>query len=229
MSRPPTGMSLPPMTERTKWILGGLLGLYVVEQFALGAGAPIGRLVWDPSVTAIAPWTPFTRVFVQGPNFIGVAISLIVLYFLLPILDASFRERDILEALGASWVLGTALPLGAAMALGHGGIVAGWGGYVLALFCLIALRHPDETVYLFFAIPLRAEWLLWSALGIPGLLSIVRLYYGVDFAPSLELVGAWLGVFGWWHLRGPYRPKPAAPPPRPKRPRFQVLEGGKEH
>ena len=221
----------PPISKLTRAILLLLLGAYVAELFVVSF-TPVGAslytaLAWLPFGSGFMPWQPVTRLLVQGPSVVWVVVSGIVLYFFLPVLERHYSPFKLLEvaiaALLGSIALGLALngiaPLSVVPAMG-------WDFLVTSLAVLFGLTLPRTQIRLFFVLPVPAVVFVWGT----GLLSLLFLLA----TPSLgtaDHLGAFLGVLGWWFLRGPgsrrrkLRKKGRAI--ERELSRFTVLDGGK--
>lgn len=222
---------LPPHEPWQSNLVVGLFVAYVVEVVLHHAGLPLYTLLaWHPFGAGFEAWQPLTRFLVQGAAPITAAwvvLSLLVLYFLLPAVVPLLGRRTAAQAVLAGAVGGTILPL----AVDATGLLAsppalGWSELVLVLPVLLGLAAPDADMVAF-VFPMKARALLWGVLVVALLFLLV--------APSLatlEGVGVWLGVFGWWHGLGPGARRRTlrsqAKDIESELRRFQVIEGGKE-
>lgn len=228
----PPGMYMPPLDPWMKQILIGLGGLFVVEVIASALGAPLGALVWRSFGLGFAPWQLVTRLLIQGPNAVfGVALGLLVLYFLLPSLASSLSRNTAREATLGVFLGATLLPL-ALDALGLvSGAVHGWQVFLTGLITLFGLLHPRATINLYFLIPIQASWIVWGTLGITLLVLIGSFAGGVGSLGAAEHLGAWVGAWAWWRFRGPgarqHSLRAAGRQVERQLRRFQVYEGGR--
>ena len=217
-------MQLPYLPPWTKTLLGGLLAAYIAELVARNAGVPTDALAWHAPGAGFQPWQPLTFPLVQGGNVLGVVIGLLVLALVLPVVDTMVGRRTWLRALGAAWAGSVgAAGLVAASGFGSGPPHAGWSDAVLALFVVFGLANPNAIVKLFFVIDVRAAQLVWGALLVAGFFFVAD-----PSLPTAGHLGAWLGTYGFWRWRGRRaEPSTAAGRPKPPRPRFEVIEGGR--
>jgi hypothetical protein len=224
------GISLPTLEPWMWRVLGGLLALYVAELLAQAAGVPIYDLGWASGAWLTAPWQPFTRLLVQGPNAGNVLFQLIGLYFFLPVLWYTLPEAQIREYLGGVWLGATLLPAVFDLIGLGGGYTFGWSFFLVAIVALYGLSNPDGQVYAYFVLPIPAVWFLWGTL-LFGVLNLLAAFgSSAGLMGPFEYLGAWAGSYAWWHYRGPGRRR--APPKKkeaPKRPSFEVLDGGRSN
>lgn len=219
-------LQLPSLAPWMRNLLVGLFVLYVVELLAANAGLPVGALAWQPFGSGFEPWQPLTRFFVQGRSVFGVLLGLLVLYFLLPAVDAVLTRAQLGRALLAGAVGGTALPLLLDLFLVDGPGIHGWTVLATSLVLLFGLAVPGGVVNLWFVIPITGRIIVWGSLGLSVVLFLLD--------PSLrttEGIGTWLGVYGWWELFGPggrkrHLRRKARDIQRELR-RFEIIEGGR--
>lgn len=227
--RPDMQMALPQLEPWHRWLLGGLLGAFVLELLLANFELPVYFLAWLNLGDGFAPWQPLTRFLVQGSSRAAVSsvlMSLVLLYFLLPPTESAVGRRQLGLAVLAGAVGGTALPL-LTDALGWTvpAPALGWGPLVLVLPVLFGLHRPDADVYLVI-FPIKARWFVWGGLVVALLMLLAE-----RSLSGWEELGVWLGTVGYYHLLGPGRRKrelraKAAGIER-ELSRFQVLEGGR--
>ena len=205
---------------------------YVVELILANLDVPLYVLLawsnWIGGEGAFEAWQPATRFLIQGRSaVVSVLISLVVLYFFLPAMDAVVDRRALGRAVAAGAIGGTILPL----VLDVWGILEaqplmGWQNLVLVLPVLFGIARPDQDILLV-VFPIKAKWFLWGSLVLALLLILAEQTLG-----SFELLGVWLGVAGWWHGLGPGRRRrelrQRASGIERELSRFQVLDGGRE-
>ena len=230
---PEVDFAFPTPTGWERNLLIGLLLGYVAEllvaRFIPEPQMLYQTLAWasvDEWSVVTAPWQPLTRYLVQGNNAVGVLFSLLILFFALPILNRLIETNFITRGFIAAMVGGTLLPL-AVQATGLVSLpepLMGWGQLIWVPLILIGLILPNYTLYLI-VFPVEARWLMWAALVIPAFQTMLS-----PSAASLEMIGAWLGPFFWYHFMGPRTSPPSGPPRREsdleKLRRFQVIQGG---
>jgi len=193
------GIQLPPLTPVTRNVLVALFALYVIELTSANVlGLPTTLLAWSGFGRGFALYQPLTRYLVQGNGVIGVVIAGVVLYFFLPVVERLFRPAQLVEALVAGAIGGTALGLLLdAVGLLHG-TARGWSVLVEVLVVLFGLRLPNAEIRLFFILPIQARILVWGA----ALIGFLMLLATMDLT-SADFFGTLLGAVGWWHTRGP--------------------------
>lgn len=209
-------------------LLIGLLVLYVVELSMPYLGIELGFLAWQPLAVGFEWWQPVTHFFVHArPDVFGVLLSLVVLYFFLPAVGEVLDWDAVGQAVIAGAVGGTLVPF----ALDASGLLSmqpagGWHNLALTLPVLFGLARPDRQI-LILVFPAPAQVFVWGSLVIALLSSLT--------APSLsttEMLGVWLGTFGWWHLAGPGRRRRnlrRMGANLEREVRFTVLEGGRSN
>jgi len=211
-------------------LLAGLFGLFVLELVARNAGLELYGLAWQPFRHGFAPWQLVTHYVLQGSengSVTSVLFGLLMLYFALPAVDATVERGVWLRALGAGALAGVGLGL-LTDAVGLAGTAPsmGWLPLTVGLFVMFGLALPNGIVKLFFVLDIPARWLVWMSLGFLALWMVVT-----PSLASAEGLGVWIGVYGYWNLRGPgarrrdlHQKKRSIE--RELR-RFEVIEGGR--
>ncbi|MEN0067552.1 MAG: hypothetical protein AAGA48_35800 [Myxococcota bacterium] len=211
-----------------------LLALYVVELVVAYAniGVDLGTFVWQPLGLAEQEgfrfWQLVSRFFVHttATGVFSVVFSMIVLWFFLPAVGEVLDWDSVGQAIIAAAVVGTVLPFGLDVAgvLDGRTPAGGWENLVLTLPILFGLARPDRQI-LIFVLPAPAKVFVWGSLALAALGFI-----GGQTLGTAEMLGVWLGTFGWWHLVGPgqkrreWRRKGAS---IEREIRLTVLEGGR--
>ncbi len=235
-SRPPgpPGLQLPQLSPSLKRVLLALGGLYVVELLLPVLGVSTSALMWQPLGQGFAPWQLFTRFLINKPaGAFGLAINLLMLYFVLPDLMRSLSRRQLLEATGAAALGATALPLlFDLVGLGYGA-AWGWGTFLIGVFTLFGLLHHNAIIRLYFLFPIKAGWFVWISLGISLVSALSSFSPGMGFRmQALQGVGVWVGTWGWWQAMGPgvRKRKLVSSAKKVERDlkRFTVLDGGRD-
>jgi len=193
-------VSFPPLQTWMRNLLLTLFLLYVAELIIDPVIFDLGSLWLHPIGMGFAPWQPVTRFFVQGRSAAtNVLISLVVLYFFLPVLQHLLKRRQWIEVLVSAVVAATVLPmLSDLTGMLPPSARTGWLFLIPALIVVFGLAMPRATVNLMFVLPVPASFFVWGTL----FFSIFYLLVTPTGA-QLEPIGAWLGVMGWWFLRGP--------------------------
>jgi membrane associated rhomboid family serine protease len=216
---------LPPLSPTTRNLLIGLFVLYAVELVARnGLGLPVDLLAWRGFGEGFLPWQPASRYLIQGQGVMGVVFGGLVLYFLLPPLERWFSRRQLVQAIGAAALGGTAL----ALALNGLGVVrgqtTGWAPLVTALLVLFGLHRPDAIIRLFFVLPVPAKVIAWGT----GALSFLFLLASFDLGAA-DAFGTWAGAIGWWFWLGPGgRRRQLKRKSRGIERQLRVLDGGRD-
>lgn len=231
MSRPNAwseGVGLPPVAPWLRNLLLGLFLLYVAELVLLNVGLPVYTLAWQDFGGGFAVWQPLTHWLVQGPRVDGVAFALLAIYFFLPGIADRLGRRNLTEAVVSGGAGGLVLGLIAdAVGLGFGPAM-GWAPFVFGLTTMFGLTYPQGEVRLFFVLPVKGVWFLWGSLVL-ALLTWLATLKGLS---AVENIGQWLGVFAWWHLRGPGARtrslRKSGKSVEQNLRRFDVLPGGKQ-
>ncbi len=223
-------MQLPRLETWMIRLLAGLFGLFVVELVARNAGLDLYGLSWHPIAHGFGPWQLVTHYFLQGSydgSVTSVLFGLLMLYFALPAVDATVERGVWVRAIGAGAATGLVLGLLTDL-VGLAGVAPtmGWLPLAIGLFVVFGLALPDGIVKLFFVLDIPARWLVWLSLAILAVRMVLAPGLG-----SAEGLGMWIGVYGYWTLRGPgarrrelHQKKRSIE--RELR-RFEVIEGGR--
>jgi len=188
------GGGFPAPDRQTKLLLGGLLGLYVVELMLRNLSPALESLMYSMALAPIGggfqPYQLVTWPLVQGRGAaISVALNLVMWWLFLPTLRQLFSVRQLLR--GSLAVYG-----GATLAGLIGGVLLpqpalqGWGLLLIAWFMLFGLKMPNSQVNLYFVLPIKAIWIAWGAAGLSTLLFIA--------SPSVSTIGSLGGLAGAW-------------------------------
>ena len=180
-----------------------LLALYVVELLLPYAGINSGFMLWQPLAGGFEWWQLLSRFFVHAnADVFSVVLSLVVLYFFLPAVGEVLDWDSVGRAIVVAAVVGTLLPFGMdAAGLLDGVPTGGWENLVLALPVLFGIARPERQI-LIFVFPAPAKVFVWGSLALAALSLLATQTLG-----TAEMLGVWLGTFGWWHLMGPGRRK----------------------
>lgn len=226
-------LQFPPMETWIRNLLLGVVGLFVAEQLLFRSWPEMYRVLalW-PQSSGFQWHQPITRWFLQQ-SALSVIVGVVVLYFALPALWAQLSRNLLINGVIAAGLGATLIPIGVDGLL----TLAGWplldptpifgpSTLVMALFVLLGLALPNQTVHLFFVLPIQSRWFVWMALGIPGVLFVLHPSYSL-----LDPLGGWMGLMGWWWQWGPPRRrrdlKRKAQSIEQELARLQVIEGGR--
>lgn len=179
----------------TRWT-GRLIALNIIA-FFLTSARP--HLVWAfalvPATVVREPWTLVTYMFLHA-GLGHLFFNMLSLYFFGPRIEARIGSRNFLLLYFFSGLGGSILSL---LLAPHAAVV-GASGAVFGILLAFARFWPDERIYLWFVLPIKARWFVAG-------LTIISLYYGgmgggatiAHFAHLGGFVGGWL--FLAWHQR----------------------------
>ena len=230
--------SLPPLTPTVRNVLIGAVVLYAVELFVNNSAPGFVRsLAWLPFGYGFQIHQPFTRYLVQGGHPVSFLLSLIVLFFFLPMVLNHFKGRQLWIVIGSAVVgslifgivtdgLGVLRPVNPLSPQASGA----WGWTTLSTACVavFGLIKPKAVVRLFAIIPIEAGVFAWGT----GLIALLFFLYAPTLGTGQHL-GTWLGLMAWWFGFGPgsTRRKLKAKGRKLERDlkRFTILEGGQQN
>lgn len=204
MSRqfPDVQFAMPSLERWHKNLLIALLAAYVIELLLALTGAPIYEYApWYNFRSAFHPWQPVSHFLVQGNSSAAVSsvvFSLVMVYFLLPMVERAVSTRQLAGAMASGAAIGITVAFAAdAAGLTAPGAALGWRPLVYALPAVYGIARPNDTLLLLF-FPVQARWVLWGSLGVALLMILAE-----HTLATWEGLGVWLGVFGWWNVLGP--------------------------
>lgn len=200
-------------------IVAVLATLYVLELLAQAIGVDVTRLGFDgfvgaPAIDVASSWTLVTRLLVERPEpaaVLTVLVSLWVLYSLWPTMEDALGLRPLVEAMVACVLAGTLSVVGVALLPAYttsgviDGTAMGWTPNLAGLLCLFGLVYPHSTVRLNFVLPVPAWVFVWGSLALALLQLVSAMGSNSPITWPMELLGVWVGAYGWYHLRGPGR------------------------
>lgn len=223
----PPNFNLPRLSSDIRNVLIGAGVLFALE-LVLKLSQPelVLQLAWHPIGRGFHWYQPLSHYLVQGSSPFSFLLSLLVLYFFLPIILESYKKGKWLPILGSvvlgSWVFGFVTDVSGLL-----GSTPAWGWTTISTACvaLFGLLRPKAVVNLFFILPVQASVFAWGT-GVIALLFFLS-------APSLETsqhLGSWLGLIAWWFGIGPgsriRKLKAKAKKIEKDLHRFTVLDGG---
>lgn len=221
-------VGFPPLTRWIRDLLVALVVMWVVELCAVSFfHVPAFTLAWFGFEQGFRPWQLATRYLVQGSDVSSFIFGALALFFALPALDRTFSKRQWGAWLAATVIGGTVIGL----VLNRLGIVSGtafgWSVFAGSAFTALGLAHPEQEIRLFFVLPVRGTHFAWGT----GAVSLIFVLANRSLG-SADMLGAWAGVMGWWHLFGPgaRRRTLVAKGKQVERraQRFRVVEGGRQ-
>jgi membrane associated rhomboid family serine protease len=152
-------------------------------------------------------WQPLTYLLVEpGPLSFSFLLQLAFNMYLLwmfgtGLIERSHPRRFLLLYLGAG--LAAALAALAPLYLFHG-VLAGTTGAVYAIMVAWMMLNPHSQLLLFFALPIKAHWLIVGVIGLTLFLNITH----HDWVSAASLIGgclyAYLFTLIIWREQGPF-------------------------
>jgi membrane associated rhomboid family serine protease len=179
MDPPPTvSLGLPRPGRALKSILIVILVLGLYNAFA-GAWLPrgfdlFGLFAGDlDKVRHGQVWRVLTSALLTSPDQFGHLIfTLLGLYFLAPDLERRWGAGRFLRFLAYAVIAGFLVVMGVdrftpvdSQPRFHPGVVYGASAAIAAIAIAWARENADQTVQLFFVVPLRGKWLFWITIG----------------------------------------------------------------
>ena len=232
-------MSFPRMTRGVRNLMIGLavtqiVFLLIVQTRIFGDGAAelaLGNLpLHTPDgVTSLKVWQVLTYMWIHDATGIWHLIfNLVVLYFFGPLFERAWGFRDFMQffvlcGLGGGVLNGL---LGVLIPSLFGGVVVGASAAMLGLIVAFGLRFPNQSILLFFIIPVQGRHIiLITVLGdllirLSGSPIAIAAHWGGMITAYLLITGNWRSS-RWRSLlaRGGRKKKSH---------QFEILDGGKE-
>lgn len=185
------------ITPAVQWLIVLNVGLYFLQKVLLGdLSSP---LALDSSHFSEKWWTLGTYMFVHfanGHEGIGhIGLNMLTLWMFGPRVEEGWSTRGFVYFYLWCGLGGAIFHL----LLVRTGLLIGASAAIMGVMLAYATRWPDEDVYLFGVVPMRARWLVvW--------LVVINLGMGI-----MEQAGGNIGwfahlgglVFGWLYLHGP--------------------------
>ncbi|TVR65750.1 MAG: rhomboid family intramembrane serine protease [Gemmatimonadales bacterium] len=178
------------MYAMTPWVTR-LLILNVVIYFLT---APVREMVfplfgWIPAYGLFRPWTIITYQFLHA-NFLHLLFNMIGLFFFGPRLENKVGGRHFLGLYLVSGVVGGLLSVFTPFAL-----IVGASGAVFGILLGFARYYPDERIFIYGIIPIRARVLVIG-------LAVISVWAGIQGGGNVAHF-AHLGGFvgGWAYLK----------------------------
>jgi membrane associated rhomboid family serine protease len=187
MDPPPTvSLGLPRPGRALKAILIAVIVLGLYNAFA-GAWLPrgfdlFGYLACDlDKVRHGQVWRVLTSALLTSPDQLGhLVFTLLGLYFLAPDLERRWGSGRFLRFLAYAVTAGVLVVLlvdqmtpADTQPRFHPGLVYGASAAIAAIAIAWSRENAEQTVQLFFVVPLRGKWLFWMTIG----LSVLDLVY----------------------------------------------------
>jgi membrane associated rhomboid family serine protease len=197
MSRPgfETRYVGPRVTPLAKWVMIGVLVLYVVQVLLESwLNVPVTALLaFSPMVLEPFPylWQILTFPFVQGDP-VGLLWQELFLFMFFSQVEEMYGWQGIAKLAVTTTILGAAT----GQVLWGIGLAAnpapalGLGCFVMGLLVTWAMSRPDANILAMFVVPVRAIWFAWGSL-LFAVLMFLR-YRSVGTGAEL---GAWLAGY----------------------------------
>ena len=185
----PFGFALTPWVKRLLVING------VVFLITLAFSGLLPYLAFTPAEVLREPWTPLTYMFVHG-SFWHLFFNMIGLFFFGPPLEERWGSTEFLKFFLICGFGGALLSL-----LSPGVAIVGASGAVFGVMLAYALYWPDNPIYIWGILPVKAKWLI-------GFLVVFTLFSGVFGRGAGVAHLAHLGGFAaaFLYLRSPWAP-----------------------
>jgi membrane associated rhomboid family serine protease len=180
------------MTPAVQWLIAANVGVYFLQITLIGGDNVFAGLGLDPAQFPAKWWTIATYMFVHAGLW-HIAFNMLSLWMFGPRIEHLWGARSFFYFYLWCGVGGAIAHL---LLEGNAGLV-GASAAIMGVLLAYALRWPDEEIYLFGVIRMKARWLVaW--------LVVINLAMGVS-TTSGSGIGwfAHLGglAFGWIYLR----------------------------
>lgn len=182
----------------TPWVTRLLVVNVVVHLFTMGYTQAVAQhLGWVPALALVRPWTIITYQFLHA-GFMHLLFNMIGLFFFGPRLEARVGSRHFLGLYLVSGSVGALLSVGSAVA----GLTSPWvpiigaSGAVFGVLLGFARYWPDERIYIWGVLPVKARVLVIG-------LALISIWAGFGGAGGSTAHFAHLGGFlgGWIYLK----------------------------
>lgn len=198
----PQGFSILPPAVKHLLIVNVLcyLAYYVLRmQHIVDLNALLG--LWHPSYPYFRPWQPLTYMFMHA-NFTHLFFNMFALWMFGNTMENFWGTRRFLI-----YYLACGLGAGLISMLIPGSLTVGASGAVYGLLLAFGMTFPNEYIYLYFLMPIKAKWFV---IGYAALELIQGVFYSYDgVAHFAHLGGMLVGLLLilWWR-RNPFRRNP---------------------
>ncbi len=185
------------VTPAVQWLLAANIGVYFLQLVLFGTQ---NTAAWFGLSSAEFPahwWTVGTYMFVHG-GLMHLALNMFMLWMFGPRIEREFGTRSFTYFYLWCGLGGAVFHL----LLVRQGVVVGASGAVVGVVLAFALRWPDENLYLFGVLPMRARWLaVWMIAWNVGMALADMTGYAHSGTAWMAHVGGL--VFGWLYLNAP--------------------------
>lgn len=186
--------SLPPAV---KWLLAANIGVYFLQLVLFGSHNVALWFGLAPEEFPANWWTVGTYMFVHG-GFMHLGLNMLMLWMFGPRIEWEFGTRSFTYFYLWCGLGGAIFHL---LFVRHG-IVVGASGAVVGVVLVYALRWPEEDLYLFGIMPMRARWLaIWMIAWNVGMAIAELTGYSRGNTAWMAHVGGL--AFAWLYLNAP--------------------------
>lgn len=211
----PFGFSLTPWVKRllivnvaialVGWIVGWFFPGDLVRAW----------LAFRPADVLLRPWTPLTYMFVHGGLW-HLLLNMLGLFFFGPPLEERWGSTGFIRFYLIAGLGGAVLS-----ALVPGTIVLGASGAVLGLLLAYAMAWPDNPIYIYGILPVKAKWLVAGIVVLNLVSALANRASGVAYLAHLGGLAA-----AFLYLKSPWAPNPygGLAAARPRRTVWQTLQ-----
>lgn len=198
----PQGFSILPPAVKHLLIVNALayLAYYVLRmQHIVDLNYILG--LWNPATGHFRVWQPLTYMFMHA-NFTHLFFNMFALWMFGNTMENFWGTKRFLI-----YYLACGLGAGLLTMLFPGSLTVGASGAVYGLLLAFGMTFPNEYIYLYFLMPIKAKWFV---IGYAALELIQGLFYSYDgVAHFAHLGGMLVGLLLilWWR-RNPFGRNP---------------------
>ena len=193
----PFGFSITPWVRR---LLVANVAVAILGWILAWIGFPGLLTRWFaliPAEILTRPWTPLTYLFLHG-GFWHLLVNMIGLFFFGPPLEErwgspAFLRFYLIAGLGGA-LLSLAIP---------NAVIIGASGAIYGILLAYAMAWPDNLIYLYGVIPVKAKWLVTAVIAITAFSAIASRGSGVAHLAHLGGLAT-----GFLYLKSPWAPNP---------------------
>ena len=209
----PFGFSITPWVRR---LLVANVAVAILGLVLGWSGFPDLLTRWFaliPAEVLTRPWTPLTYLFLHG-GFWHLLVNMIGLFFFGPPLEERWGSPAFLRFYLVAGLGGALLSLATPNAE-----IIGASGAVYGILLAYAMAWPDNLIYLYGVIPVKAKWLVTAVIALTAFSAIASRGSGVAHLAHLGGLAT-----GFLYLKSPWAPNPFGGTPGAARGSRGVLE-----